>query len=143
MCRHGFRAPVATVTPSDGPTVNSPAVPRQRRGIKLVLAFMSRESTTERPMHPRLIPERAVPGAIEIPLEKSSVTIGRTRQTDFVLEDPSVSRIHATIRLTHDGYVIEDNGSMHGTRVNGKPVTSQQLHNDDLIDIGVYRFRFV
>lgn len=32
---------------------------------------------------------------------------------------------------------------MHGTQVNGKPVTSRLLDNNDLIDIGIYRFRFV
>jgi len=94
-------------------------------------------------VRPRLIPDNSLPGTPEIHLEKPEVTIGRSRQNDFYLEDPSVSRFHAKIRITPDGYVIEDNGSLHGTQVNGQQVTSRLLNDNDLIDVGTYRFRFV
>ena len=94
-------------------------------------------------MPARLVPENSIHGAAEISIEKPEITIGRSRHNDLCLEDASVSRVHARIRTTPDGYVIEDNGSLHGTQVNGSPITSRRLDDNDLIDVGIYRFRFV
>ena len=45
-------------------------------------------------------------------------TIGRSRQNDIVIEDPSVSRRHAEPRELGGGwYKLVDLGSTHGTRV--------------------------
>jgi signal transduction histidine kinase len=92
---------------------------------------------------PLLIPEKSFPSASEIYIEKPEITIGRSRHNDLYLEDPSVSRVHARIRTTAAGYFIEDNGSLHGTHVNGRPITSHRLDDNDLIDVGIYQFRFV
>src|SRR5262245_55859898 len=92
---------------------------------------------------PRLIPDNSIPGASEIQINKPEMTIGRSRQNDLRLEHSTVSRVHAKIHLTPAGYVIEDNGSSHGTKVNGQAVTSRRLDDNDLIEVGVYRFRFV
>lgn len=94
-------------------------------------------------MSARLVPENAIHGIAEVQIEKPEITIGRSRQNDVCLEDASVSRVHARIRTTPDGYVLEDNGSLHGTQVNGSTVTLQRLADNDLIDVGIYRFRFI
>ena len=94
-------------------------------------------------MPARLVPENSIRGVAEVRIEKPEITIGRSRQNDVCLEDASVSRVHARIRTTTDGYVLEDNGSLHGTQVNGSPVTLRRLDDNDLIDVGIYRFRFV
>lgn len=49
------------------------------------------------------------------------ISVGRTRNCDVVLRNPSVSKLHAHFR--HDEQrrlVLIDNGSQNGTRVNGK-----------------------
>ena len=89
-------------------------------------------------MTARLVPVNDIAGNREIQLTKPDITIGRSRQCDLQLEDPSVSRIHARISISDGIYVIEDNGSLHGTKVNGKPITSQRLAHDDVIQFGVY-----
>jgi signal transduction histidine kinase len=94
-------------------------------------------------MMARLIPLTAIGGLREIPLTKPEVTIGRSRQNDIQLEDPSVSRIHATLTLTDGDYVIEDSGSLHGITVNGKPVRRLSLSPNDVIQVGIYSLRFV
>ena len=52
------------------------------------------------------------------------ITIGRARTCDVVVDDASVSKLHATI--THDRdrdqYTLADEGSRNGTRVDGDPV---------------------
>jgi len=89
----------------------------------------------------RLVPDKQTDVSV-FKLVKTLVTIGRSPENDFCLEDPSVSRLHARIRAAEDGYVIEDNASRHGTTVNGHRVDSHRLQAGDAIKIGVYRFRF-
>jgi len=48
-------------------------------------------------------------------MNSSNIQIGRGRSADIIIEDISVSRLHATIKMTEDGYMLEDNGSKFGT----------------------------
>jgi hypothetical protein len=55
-----------------------------------------------------------------LPLPHQPVlTVGRHRDRDLVLLDPTVSRLHAVLRLFGDQWFLEDLGSTNGTRVNG------------------------
>ena len=48
-------------------------------------------------------------------------TIGRTDEADIVVaDDPSISRIHATIIPYEGTWAIHDNGSSHGTKIDGR-----------------------
>ena len=89
----------------------------------------------------RLIPDESTNIAV-FSLHKSQVTIGRSPENDFYLEDQSVSRRHASIRAVEDGYIIKDNASRHGTAINGHKIESHRLQDGDHIKIGVYPFRF-
>ena len=94
-------------------------------------------------MSARLVPLNPIPGITQVDLTKPESTIGRSRSSDLYLEDPSVSRLHAWIRF-HDGvHVIEDNGSTHGVKVNGMQVASQQLADNDIIEVGIYALKFM
>ena len=55
----------------------------------------------------------------------SDTTIGR-EGTEIVLDDPTVSRTHAEIRLTGDGATVEDLSSTHGTFVNDERVMGRR-----------------
>ena len=92
---------------------------------------------------PRLVPLNPIPGIGEFHLKKPEMTIGRSRSSDVYLEDTSVSRLHAWIRVRDGAHIIEDNRSRHGVKVNGKPVERQQLADNDVIEVGVYVLRFV
>ena len=69
-------------------------------------------------------------------------SIGRLPESTIHLNSPKVSRLHATIRFDTDGYVIADNGSTNGTRVNGVPITHHRLRDGDVIEIGEVQMRF-
>ena len=64
--------------------------------------------------HPRV---RPVP--LEFPRGGGSFCIGRNRDCDLVLAHLTVSRVHARLDRTHDGWLLTDLGSTNGTRVNG------------------------
>lgn len=50
---------------------------------------------------------------------ETTFSIGRDRNCDLVIEDMTVSRVHARLERTGDGWLLADLGSTNGTRVNG------------------------
>jgi two-component system response regulator AtoC len=70
-----------------------------------------------------------------------ALVIGRSREADVRLDDASVSRQHATIRLDPP-ITIEDLGSANGTRLDGRllrPHQPEPLPVGALVEIGVVR----
>ncbi len=71
------------------------------------------------------------------------VSIGRAKSSDIILDDASVSRLHAVIRSTIDGqWQIIDRGSSNGVKVNGVAKKEAALHPNDELAIGIYRLTF-
>ena len=77
-----------------------------------------------------------------VALGDATITIGRAAETAVRLTDTSVSRRHAEVRRTGDGWTIVDLGSTNGTRVNGVPVTDRRLQDGDTITVGDASLRF-
>jgi hypothetical protein len=75
------------------------------------------------------------------PGSRTSFTIGRTHDCDLRIENMSVSRLHAQLNRSEDGWLLSDLGSHNGTRVNGwlvrEPVPVQA---GDLIQFGSATF---
>jgi putative peptide zinc metalloprotease protein len=72
------------------------------------------------------------------------VTLGRSPASTVVLHDPTVSRRHARIQLTHGEPVLEDAGSSFGTFVDGTRVTGPTpLHDGARIRLGESELRVV
>ena len=71
---------------------------------------------------------------IELPLGES--VLGRSVDSDLHLENQTISRRHATIASTSQGYILTDQGSANGTWVNGKQVTRHLLRHEDSICFG-------
>lgn len=74
------------------------------------------------------------------------LTFGRDAAlASVVLDDPSVSGLHARLlRLADGGYVLKDQGSIGGTYVNLTALSDagQRLHHGDRVHIGRLAFRF-
>lgn len=77
-----------------------------------------------------------------IPVNKSVINLGRKSSNDVVLSDLRVSRFHAQIRKTKEGYMIFDVGSTGGTFVNGERITSQVIKSGDVISLAGYSLIF-
>ena len=77
------------------------------------------------------------------PLEAVATGIGRHDDNDVVLDDPKVSRYHATIIDTGASFVINDLRSANGVEVADQRIRgSATLYDGDVISIAGYRFTF-
>ena len=79
----------------------------------------------------------------EIPLNKERVTIGRKAQNDIQIENLAVSGEHACIVTILNDSFLEDLGSTNGTLVNGNAIKKHILQNNDVIEIGKYKMKYV
>lgn len=79
----------------------------------------------------------------EVPLDKERITIGRKPTNDIQIENLAVSGEHACIVTILNDSFLEDMGSTNGTLVNGNPVKKHILQNNDVIEIGKYRLKYV
>jgi hypothetical protein len=77
-----------------------------------------------------------------MPLGNQALTIGRATDAAIRISDTSVSRRHAEIRPSSDGWTVVDLGSTNGTRVNGVPVTERRQADGDTITVGDATLRF-
>lgn len=77
-----------------------------------------------------------------IPVDKVLINLGRKSTNDVVINDLRVSRHHAQIRKTGEGYMVFDVGSTGGTFVNGKRITSHLLKSGDVISLAGYALIF-
>jgi hypothetical protein len=79
----------------------------------------------------------------EIVLDKDNVTIGRKPTNDVQIENLAVSGEHARVVTILNDSFLEDLDSTNGTLVNGAPVKKHILQNNDLIEIGKYKLKFI
>jgi hypothetical protein len=59
--------------------------------------------------------------------EDGPLSIGRAASSDIVLDHPSVSREHASLRQQAGGWQLDDNGSKNGSFVDGQRIASRRL----------------
>ena len=70
-------------------------------------------------------------------LDHFPFTVGRRTDRDLVMADPRVSREHAHFIREADGTYLIDQGSRHGTFVNGERVNRRKLGRNDRVEFGV------
>jgi phosphoserine phosphatase RsbU/P len=63
-------------------------------------------------------------------LRTDRVVLGRAHDCDLILPDVLLSRRHAEIARTGQGWVLRDLGSLNGTRLNGARLESDRLLRD-------------
>jgi predicted component of type VI protein secretion system len=83
-------------------------------------------------------------GVEQVALEDGRVTLGRDPSNLVcVLDDGTVSGMHAVIEQYSSGWALRDLGSRNGTFVNGRRITGEQpLYSGDEIGIGNTRLVF-
>jgi len=78
-----------------------------------------------------------------INLDHSPFSVGRKVDKDLVIADPRVSRDHAIIVSENGGFCVVDQGSKHGTFVNGEKVQRKALERNDRVEFGVRDVAYV
>jgi pSer/pThr/pTyr-binding forkhead associated (FHA) protein len=74
----------------------------------------------------------------------SEITIGRSPDCDFPLDDQNISRRHCLIKRSWDGYTAQDLGSKNGVLVNEKRIEGVKLIKDgDEVQIGGIKLTFI
>ena len=79
----------------------------------------------------------------EIQLTKERTTIGRKPHNDIQIDNLAVSGEHAVIVTILADSFLEDLGSTNGTFVNGKTVKKHFLQNNDVIELGKYKLKYI
>ncbi len=70
-------------------------------------------------------------------LEDRPLVLGRSPDTDLVIDDPGVSRRHAAVGgSSEEGFFVEDLGSTNGTFVDGQRVERAALTSGSTIQLG-------
>jgi serine phosphatase RsbU (regulator of sigma subunit) len=76
-------------------------------------------------------------------LNHTPYTVGRKVDRDLVIPDPRVSREHAQIVSENGEFFVVDQGSKHGTFVNGERVDRHRLQRNDRVEFGVRDVTYV
>jgi DNA-binding winged helix-turn-helix (wHTH) protein len=73
----------------------------------------------------------------EMPLTAGENVVGRDRDADVSIDDSTISRHHAKVRVTGDGATIEDLESKNGTFVQGSRIEKpRRLSDGERIQVG-------
>lgn len=99
------------------------------------------ETTPTRSCLVRIYPAAASGSLIE--LHDARMTLGRDPLCDIELNDDFVSRVHAVLEQTSDGWRLSDRGSLNGTIVNDERIDQHNLSSGDQIHIGNHIFKFL
>jgi hypothetical protein len=85
---------------------------------------------------------RGWPPVLRLPTgPQGRFTIGRELACDMTVPDLTVSRLHASLRWDGDGWLLDDLGSMNGTRLNGWRVSvPTRVTPGDLVSFGAVTF---
>src|SRR3989475_5323167 len=76
-------------------------------------------------------------------LDHTPFTVGRKVDKDLVIADPRVSRDHALIAAENGEFFVIDQGSKHGTFVNGERIQRKNLERNDRVEFGVRDVSYV
>jgi hypothetical protein len=73
---------------------------------------------------------------------QGTARVGRSEESEIVLVDPSVSRLHAIVEIDAGEPSVRDLDSTNGTFVNGRRVKFETLRHGDELLFGNTRMRF-
>lgn len=69
-------------------------------------------------------------------LTKDMYTVGRIDERDICIADPTISTYHGSFVKHGNTYILKDNNSTNGSRVNNEPIVEKVLKNSDIIQLG-------
>lgn len=79
----------------------------------------------------------------EIALDKERLTIGRKPHNDIQIDNLAISGEHAVVVTILADSFLEDLNSTNGTLVNGQSIKKHFLRNNDVIELGKYKLKYM
>src|SRR6476469_4942789 len=76
-------------------------------------------------------------------LKDETITIGRMKSNTIVIEDGSISLMHAKITRKDGQFFLKDLNSTNGTIVNGQPIGEVRLRDQDRVRFAEITTQFV
>ena len=76
------------------------------------------------------------------PVVARRTTIGRDPGCDVVIDNVGISRLHATIEVIGDSFVLRDCGSENGLTLNGEACREGRLVHGDVLGLNKFLLRF-
>lgn len=73
---------------------------------------------------------------VEYSITSGRTVLGRGEGADIIIDDPAVSRMHASIEYTKGGFVLKDIGSTNGTIMGGRQIRQADITHGDTFQIG-------
>jgi hypothetical protein len=89
-----------------------------------------------------LVVKRGPNAGSKFMLDSDVKRAGRHPDSEIFLDDITVSRRHAEVVRTSDGYVLRDVGSLNGTYLNRDRIEEASLGNGDEVQIGKFKLVF-
>ncbi len=75
------------------------------------------------------------------PLDRDLLLLGRAPACDIGLASPEVAPVHCIIVRTATGWRLRDcPGGRAATRINGRPIHEEMLHDGDVLQVGTFSF---
>ena len=93
----------------------------------------------EEPGIAALVVRRGPNAGSRFPLDNDVTTAGRSPDSEIFLDDVTVSRRHAEVVRTAQGFLVRDVGSLNGTYVNRERIEELLLSDGDEVQVGKYR----
>ena len=84
----------------------------------------------------RLLIKSSGPQAQAIDLKLGPNRLGRSPDSDFQIDHPTVSGRHCEIVLGGKSIIVRDLGSTNGTFINGEPIKEAELHAGQMLRLG-------
>lgn len=125
-------APIPPAPRADPAPLGTPWVDPSLRGAQSAPPIAPPQPPAER--RPPLV--LVLDGAVH-EIHGDHAIIGRSRKSDVVVSDPSVSRQHVELRRDAQGWYAMDLGSTNGSTIDGQPLTSpRRLAPGARIEVG-------
>jgi hypothetical protein len=123
---------------SEKTTVSLQAVPGPETGEELSIDLSEIPSGVG-----VLVVQGGPKGGSRFVLDQDVTTAGRHPDSHIFLDDITVSRRHAEVLRTPDGYRVRDVGSLNGTYLNRERIEEGKLESGDDLQVGKYKLVFL
>jgi hypothetical protein len=142
-----LKQPISTIQESSAPSATIPIGKNKKaQPLSKKTGSDAKSKNGADAMFMRLAPDGQVAAAAPIPLIEKEIVFGTDPvQCTQIMNDPSISSVHARLRQTDDGgYLLQDNNSIAGTWVNYEPIAREgyRLAHGDMVHFGQLIYRF-